>query len=256
MLELWPVDDVPMENPLQHPSEIFTSYQIRVKKMESEGRRSGGGVESLHFTFSPPPLPASHPFNPATAPGAILMTLNADEVKMCLRERIPVGRAAAHMHRVRNTHVHFTVLGLWYLNTLSIYIQKAFPARCYLCTVHDLFGSLPGSFPVVRNWNGLIRDLWIKVCLFETLNQLKCRLFHQIPPCVECWSEVGRVGWEVSSEGRKSIQCRVTWIMNKALSPEVRGVYLDSAGRRRDVYFLKYELHLLLCVIASSRFKL
>lgn len=55
MLELWPVDDVPMENPLQHPSEIFTSYQIRVKKTESEGRRSGGGVESLHFTFSPPP---------------------------------------------------------------------------------------------------------------------------------------------------------------------------------------------------------
>lgn len=38
--------------------------------------------------------------------GAILMLLNADEVKMCLKEQIPAGRAAAYMHGVMNTHMH------------------------------------------------------------------------------------------------------------------------------------------------------
>lgn len=58
---------------------------------------------------STPLFSASHPFNPATAPSAILMPLNADEVKMCLKERIAAGRAAAHMHKVRNTHTLYNI---------------------------------------------------------------------------------------------------------------------------------------------------
>lgn len=53
-----------------------------------------------------------------------------------------------------------------------------------------------------------------------------------------------RVRWEVSTEGRKSIQSHVSWIMNKALSPEVRRVLLDRKGSCRDV---RYEAALLLC---------
>lgn len=58
------------------------------------------------ISHSAPPFPASHPFNPATAPGAILMLLNADVVKMCLKEQGPAGRAVAHVCRVQRTHTH------------------------------------------------------------------------------------------------------------------------------------------------------
>lgn len=68
----------------------------------------------MGLTFSALPL-LSHPFNPATAPGAILMALNADEEKMCLRDSNPVGRATTCMHNAytwehagfhEHTHVH------------------------------------------------------------------------------------------------------------------------------------------------------
>lgn len=73
---------------------LYTQKERRGR--EREGRRIGG----IAFDIQPPPTRThthTHPFNPATAAGAILMPLNADEVKMCLKEQIPVGRAAACM---------------------------------------------------------------------------------------------------------------------------------------------------------------
>lgn len=136
-----------------------------------------------------------------------------------------------------------------------------FTTRCCLCNVHNLFSSLlcssvgagSSSFlfyffpPVSWNWNKLIGDLGIQVCLFETLSQLKWGLFLQMPmdahSCgwallLSVWNvdlKGRRVRWEVSSEGRKSIQSHVSWIMNKALSPEVRRVLLDR--KRRCVWW-------------------
>lgn len=91
------------------------SYRIRIKGEAGRGKERIGGIafDILHPSLSVPP---SHPFNPATAAGAILMPLNADEVKMCLKERNPVGRAAACMHGVRNTHTHCT-LHMWELGS-------------------------------------------------------------------------------------------------------------------------------------------
>lgn len=56
------------------------------------------------------------------------MPLNADEVKMCLKEWIPAGRAAAYTHGVMNTHTdaRAQILYTLSLNTPSIYIQMAF----------------------------------------------------------------------------------------------------------------------------------
>lgn len=116
------------------------------RKRKDRGRqRQGRKSEGIAFDIQPPSLPPSHPFNPATAASAILMPLNADEVKMCLKERIPVGRAAACRHGVMNTHTHtharrYCTCGTWnFKQTVStctsntnsfrdVNIQMGFPA--------------------------------------------------------------------------------------------------------------------------------
>lgn len=178
------------------------SHQSK-KQRRGEGRKEKWKDCIWH---SAPLYPPSHPFNPATTAGAILMPLNAYEVKMCLKERIPVGRAAGCMHRVMNTHTH-THTQIYCTdraldiqtqptcrsntNTFGdIYIQNVFSARCM--DVKSLYCTRSvqqparlsvwaGFFPAVWNWNRLSGDLGIKVCLCEILNQLKCGLFCQIP---------------------------------------------------------------------------
>lgn len=121
------LDLVSVESQLQHPPVHFMSYRIRKKGEEARGKE--GGLEGLLLTFSPPlPPPPSHPFNPATAAGAILMPLNADEVKMCLKERIPVGEgscmhARGYEHTLSHTHTHSAHVGLWILKH-SFHMRK------------------------------------------------------------------------------------------------------------------------------------
>lgn len=48
----WPLDQVSVENRLQHPHELFMSYQIRAER-ERKPRRSGG----IAFDIQPPSFP-------------------------------------------------------------------------------------------------------------------------------------------------------------------------------------------------------
>lgn len=151
--------------PPPYSSRRTISQQKKKKKKKDRGRqRQGRKSEGIAFDIQPPSLPPSHPFNPATAVSAILMPLNADEVKMCLKERIPVGRAAACRHGVMNTRAHtrrYCTCGTWIFkhavptctsNTNSfrdVNIQMGFPAPTYgrVESLHDLSGSRPACLP-------------------------------------------------------------------------------------------------------------